>query len=378
MNTQDTARANRRQILRLLLREGGLSRSEMAQRTGLAPSTVSDLTDRLLDLGVLTESNVRRSGRRGRPHVILNLSPDNTLVIVAEYADAEARAALVEPGGTILATATGPLGDDSDFEACLSAMQRGVAEVGRGNWERVKAITIVGPGVVDPADGRLLLNSHNGWRDRQMLDPFRRFERPVFLENGSRLRALAENWYGATEDIDDFIYFHLDTGIGGAIVMDGMLVEGPSHGAGEFGHMLTGGEGPLCACGARGCVESIASMRAVTAVLKSRDCTDFAGAWALFRQRHGRARNVFGSAVRALTQAILNASVALGPTTVLLGGRMVEQTDGEIVRLINVRLKRAKSLIGRLDVRRAGLPEQRSHILGALTYALQEIDIAEA
>ena len=75
------------------------------------------------------------------------------------------------------------------------------------------------------------------WRNRNIVEHLEAFGPPVLLQNGSRLRAFAENWYGATQDVDDFLYFHLDHGIGGAIVLSGNLVEGPSHGAGEFGHM---------------------------------------------------------------------------------------------------------------------------------------------
>ena len=76
-----------------------------------------------------------------------------------------------------------------------------------------------------------------------------------------------------------------------------------------------------------------------------------------------------------MAQMIITASVAIGPRTVLLAGLMVDISEGAIVTLIERELYKYKSFVGKLDVRRCTLAEDRSQVLGAVAYALQNIDV---
>lgn len=380
MNYRDIARANRREILRLMLRTGGISRVEIARQTGLAKSTVSDITDHLLTRGIIENREIRKSGRRGRPVVMLAMNPRKSRIIVADYSEEAVHAHLVDPTGRTRATETRSLPSQPSVEMYLSAQVEAVEAVARRRWSAVQGITLVGPGVVDAQAGVLLRSGFRGWQQVKFVEPFRRFGKPVFLQNGSRLRALAENWYGAAEDVDDFLYFHLDTGIGGAIVIDGLLLEGPSHGAGEFGHTVIdedGSDGRECYCGARGCLESISSMPAIVRTLGSRRCSTFAEAWALYQKKDAAAVAVFDKAAEALARGILNAAVAIGPTTIVMGGRIVDQSAGEFVSLIREKLGARRYLADGLELRSCLLADDRAAILGAVAYALLEIDIDE-
>ena len=380
MNYQDLSKANRRQILHLILRSGGISRSEISLRSGLAKSTVSDITDRLLNIGIIKKLEIRKSGRRGRPKVGLSINPRRCNIIVVSYGAEGVYAHLVGPMGKIRATESRPLPEKVSLEDYLSAQVNAVECVGRRRWAEVRGITVVGPGVVDAKEGVLLLSGFRNWRLVQLREPFRQFGKPVFLQNGSRLRGLAENWYGAAADIDDFLYFHLDTGIGGAIVMDGALLEGPSHGAGEFGHMLmdeSASRTTPCYCGARGCLESISSMTAIVKALASRRCKTFSRAWKLYREGDRAAVRVFSRAATALAHAIVNAVTAIGPTTALLGGGIVDETKGTFVSLIREKLETQHCLTEVPRVVRCTLTDDRAAILGSVAYALEELDVEQ-
>jgi len=381
MNYQDLSKANRRQILRLILRTGGISRSDISLQCGLAKSTVSDITDRLLNIGIIKNLETRKSGRRGRPKVGLSINPRRCNIIVVSYCAEGVYAHLVGPTGKIKATESRPLSERVSLEDYLSAQVNAVECVGRRRWAGVQGITVVGPGVVDAKEGVLLVSGIRNWRMVQLLEPFRRFGKPIFLQNGSRLRALAESWYGAATDIDDFLYFHLDTGIGGAIVIDGTLLEGPSHGAGEFGHVLmdaSASDSAACFCGARGCLESIASMPAIVEAMGSPSCTRFIQAWKLYREGDSAAVQVFDRAANALARAVINAATAVGPTTALLGGGIVDETKGKFVSLIREKLETQHCLTEVPKVVRCSLADDRAAILGSVAYALQELDIDSA
>ena len=374
MDLQELGRTNRRQILRHILMTGGASRTEIAAHTGLAKSSITAITERLVSLGILRETTLKRKGNRGRPPVHLTFRPGNCLVVVAKPDAVAARAYLVAADGTVVDTRSEQLSAAASAPAMLAAVERCVSLVAQGRWRSVHAVTVIGPGVIDTATGALLISGTGSWQGTNLQAPLRGLPRQVLLQNGSRLRALAENWYGAARDVDDFVYFHLDSGIGGAVVLGGTLMDGPAYGAGEFGHMpLSAKEGAPCQCGLRSCVESVAAMPAIVRGIGN-GCATFADAWARYRQDDPEARQVFEPAVQTLARAVLSVAVALGPNTVLLGGRMVDQTDGAIVTLIRDRIGRSGSFRCNLDVRRCALRDEEAELLGAVAYALQETD----
>ena len=79
------------------------------------------------------------------------------------------------------------------------------------------------------------------------------------IENDANAAALAELKYGAGQGCRNFIYVTVSTGIGGGIIIDGKLYAGTNGTAGEFGHTILMPDGPDCACGNKGCWESLGS-----------------------------------------------------------------------------------------------------------------------
>jgi glucokinase len=82
---------------------------------------------------------------------------------------------------------------------------------------------------------------------------------PVWVDNDAKALALGEGWLGAAAGCPDFMAMVVSTGVGGGIVLDGRLLDGESGNAGHVGHVIVEPDGPLCACGARGCLEAVAS-----------------------------------------------------------------------------------------------------------------------
>ena len=86
---------------------------------------------------------------------------------------------------------------------------------------------------------------------------------PVFIENDGNLGALGEVTLGVGQGVRNLVGIFVGTGIGGGIVLDGKLWRGTHLVAGEIGHMVILAEGPVCGCGRRGCLESVASRTAI-------------------------------------------------------------------------------------------------------------------
>jgi glucokinase len=163
------------------------------------------------------------------------------------------RAALVSGEGEASHRIKKPSSDGIMEVLCESIAEIGVAGVA--------GIGIGTAGLVDRKNGRVT-DSPN-MRAIEGVEVVRevreRFGLPVVMENDANAAALGERIRGAGRDFDNFVLFTLGTGIGGAIVHRGRLLEVTA----EIGHMSINSEAEKCPCGNVGCLENYASARAM-------------------------------------------------------------------------------------------------------------------
>lgn len=130
--------------------------------------------------------------------------------------------------------------------------------------EGIQAIGAGAPGVIDLDRGIILSSPNLPWKNFRFSDMIKeRYGFPAFLGNDATLGMLGEWNYGAARGKQHVIGFFVGTGIGGAILINGMLYHGTKGSAAEIGHMIVNPEGPYCGCGARGCLEAYASKTAI-------------------------------------------------------------------------------------------------------------------
>ena len=123
------------------------------------------------------------------------------------------------------------------------------------------------PGVFDRAHGTILEAPNLHFLEGLSLceEIARRLElraEDVLLENDANAAALGEQWIGAGRGAEDLLLVTLGTGVGGGLVLGGRLFTGPGGMAGEIGHVVVDPNGEVCGCGARGCLETLASATA--------------------------------------------------------------------------------------------------------------------
>jgi predicted NBD/HSP70 family sugar kinase len=261
-------RANLGVVLRHVASTGTRSRAQIATETGLTRGTVSSLVTELIDLELLRETGEATSPRGvGRPGAALELA--DIVVGVGLEVNVDYVAASVEDltGAVRYAkrsfrenrgSAPGPVLDRLG-RAARAALDDAVSE-----GLRPVGVSVAVPGLVEEATGTVVLAPNLGWRGVPVAAELEaRLGMPVHVENESNLAALAEHWTGAAVDIDDFICVFGEVGVGGGVVLGGRLLRG-SHGfGGEFGHVTVDHEGHRCACGSRGCVETLAGQEAI-------------------------------------------------------------------------------------------------------------------
>ncbi|UCD40655.1 MAG: ROK family protein, partial [Chloroflexota bacterium] len=126
-------------------------------------------------------------------------------------------------------------------------------------------IGIGSPGLVDAANGVLQQSVNLNWRYidfRTLLE--KRYDLPVYMANDSQVGAFAMYTFGKRyEDDLPLVVINLGWGVGAGIIIDGHLLHGSPVGAGEIGHITVVSGGDQCACGNYGCLETIASSRAI-------------------------------------------------------------------------------------------------------------------
>jgi glucokinase len=145
-----------------------------------------------------------------------------------------------------------------------------------------------------------------------------RFGLPCAIDNDAKAMALGEWWRGAGRGARSLLGLIVSTGVGGGVVVEGQLLHGAHGNAGHVGHVIAMPGGPRCECGADGCVEAIASGRAIARRYGAG--VDAGTVAARARQGDDRARGLFSEAGTALAQGIAAAAVLCDLDRVVIGG----------------------------------------------------------
>src|SRR5687767_760184 len=263
-------RANLGVVLREIAAARSCSRADVAATTGLTRGTVSSLVTELVELGLVRETGETAAPRGvGRPGVALELA--DVMVGVGLEVNVDYVAVLVgDLTGTVryeqrsYADNRGSAPEPVLDRLCSAA--RAALEAAADQGLRPVGISVAVPGLVEEASGTVVFAPNLGWHGIPIAGELEaRLGLPVLVENESNLAALAEHWTVAAVEIDDFVCVFGEVGVGGGVVLGGRLFRG-SHGfGGEFGHVSVDPDGRSCACGSRGCVETLVGQESIAA-----------------------------------------------------------------------------------------------------------------
>ena len=194
-------------------------------------------------------------------------------VVGVDFGGTHLRAALIDRDGNILKRVKrktmAHLGADAVFDRIADAVRDAADELAEG--DSLVAVGVIAPGPLDPFKGIVFYAPNLNWVNVPLADELQnRLGLPVFAGNDANLAALAEHRYGAGKGLTDIIYMTVSTGIGAGIIINNEMLLGSNGQAAEVGHMPIMPEGPLCGCGQRGCIESLASGPNIARIAKER------------------------------------------------------------------------------------------------------------
>jgi predicted NBD/HSP70 family sugar kinase len=274
--TRDIRRRNRSILLSKLFFDGPLSRLELGQITGLSSATVSTVTAELLEDCLIVEAGQVESAG-GRPRVLLRVDPEYGLVVGVDVGETCVTIELFDLAmrkrARVMRTVASHRPDPATIVTEIAAGVKDVLaqSIAAEPTCGVDASQIIGvgigvPGIVETRRGTPAVHAPTiGWDSVPLADMLTEhgITTPVFLGNGAKTQAQAEMWFGAARGARHAIVALVGSGVGAAIISDGVQYEGTTSSAGEWGHTTLVYGGRQCRCGARGCLEAYVGAEAI-------------------------------------------------------------------------------------------------------------------
>ncbi|TKK85204.1 ROK family transcriptional regulator [Herbidospora galbida] len=267
-NLPKVGRYNQAVVLDQIQLTDGISRVEIAERTGLTPQTVSGIVRRLIDEGMVREDGASRVLNGGKPRTTLRLNPDARAAVGVHFDPVKLTCTVVDLLGRPLAVRRRPVTpgtDPADVVAAMAALVDEVLAESQVPPSRVLGVGLAAPGPLDQNRGLIVAPPQlANWTrvpvQRMLADAT---GLPVTLDNDATAAAVAERWSGAGKGVAHFAYLYFGTGIGGGLILNHQVYRGGSLNAGEFGHSTVLADGPECYCGNHGCLERLVNPSAL-------------------------------------------------------------------------------------------------------------------
>jgi predicted NBD/HSP70 family sugar kinase len=326
-------------VLRHLRTHAPCSRADIAATTGLTKATVSSLVADLIERRLVRESGLTER-RVGRPATMLVLDGQAYAAVGLEVDADHLTAVAVDLAGEQLlswrrsltagARREGPVRPGRGVSAVAALAGRAVNRL-TAQGRQVLRLTVGVPGLVTDA-GAVQVSTVLGWRDVDLReDLIRALRQPGFevsVDNDANLAALAEYRFGAFAGTPNLVHVTGEVGVGAGVIVDGRLLRGGRGFGGEIGHVQIEPDGPPCACGRRGCLESLASPAAIVARALP-DATngdldpDIDEVVRRARQANRATLDVLARAGQHLGQGLAVVANLINPELIALGGKFV-------------------------------------------------------
>lgn len=257
------------------------------------------------------------------------------VVVALDVGGTAIKSALVAADGSVWHAERHPTRADRGPGAVIETIIEvadGLIGKARADGLRPRAVGVAVPGIVDEGTGVAVWSANVGFRDVPLRDILAdRLRLPAVLGHDVRAGGLAEARHGAGRGARHALFVAIGTGIAAAYIVDGMVFTGAHGAAGEIGHVVVRPGGPVCGCGARGCLEAVASAAAVArqyaATVASPAQASAADVAALAAGGDPVAGEIWRETVDALADGLLTGLALFDPEVVVIGGGLAEARE---------------------------------------------------
>jgi predicted NBD/HSP70 family sugar kinase len=342
--------------------KNGISRVELVQATGLSTQTVSNIVRKQLDLGLIAEGHKTVTGP-GKPRTPLEIQPASRFAVGVHLDPSVMTFVVLDLAGTVVARSRGEMPAVADPDTTVARMALAIDELVRTAGvprERLLGVGIASPGPIDEDRGivvgpPLLI----GWETVRLRESLRQATGlPVLLDKDAAAAAHAELWSSSRAEKENFVFIYLGTGIGAGLVVDGVVVRGPSNNVGEIGHFSTGGNGPECSCGRCDCVgaatmpaylvEQAVAAKVLPGPVDGADPRQVSEAFfslgALAQQGNEGAKAIIDLSAVRLARAVENIANLMDADRIVLGGPMWQPVSERYLAALGPALSRRSAV----------------------------------
>jgi glucokinase-like ROK family protein len=255
--------SNQLLILRTIRATGPVSRVKLQKETALSWGTITSSTKELIHRRIVREIGAVHTGVGRRP-VELDLNTEQNYIVGLRLGSTTIRAVLLDVKGSIVRKSNEYVDAKAAEGIILDQLFAAVSNLLREQGLTIRQIAGIGiavPGALDAHTGVCLYAPHHpNWKNVSLKTLFEeKFDTPCFVDHVNNCSALGEMWFGRGKGIKNFLCVLLGTGISTGIIINGNVYRGVDCASGEFGHTCIVPQGPECACGRRGCLETYAS-----------------------------------------------------------------------------------------------------------------------
>ena len=342
---------NMQAVLLSLLYHEPAYRVQIAELTSLSTTTITNIIDELIAMGLVAEDGVLEySGRRGagRPRSALHLVKNARFAIAVQFGVEIYRIAVANLGAEILFSHTYTFSRSASPRAIFDEITHQIEKIiVEANLERDRIIGIgVGAaGLVNYMTGVSSASYNLGWADIPIRDWLsEKLNLPIVVDNNVKAMAVGEAFFGAGRNASSLVFVYGRTGVGSGIVIGNRLLRGADLGAGEIGHMIImTNHGLKCHCGQSGCLETLVSEPALIQQAEQAALTNPDGLLSLKLNSGGGRRSdlLFQAAREGDRDAIMLVEQAayylgiglanlvnlLNPQMIVLGGLYIQGQD---------------------------------------------------
>lgn len=265
----DIKQANRRAILRILHEDGPMSRKQLARRLSLTPAAITLIVADMIDEGILYEGEtVVQKGTAGRREINLGIDSRRFIALGAAInMDETILSAVTLTGVQIVQQRMEPL-PHASAEQVITHIARALGDFTRKyvlEGQRIVGLGVSVRGIVDGQRG-VSVDSFGLWPQKNV-DVRALFEKGTgwrtSVDNNVRSIAYAQMFLSSAPSDGNMLFVRSEHGIGAALMIDYKMFEGLHHRSAELGHICVEKDGLPCACGGRGCLETVASYQAI-------------------------------------------------------------------------------------------------------------------
>ncbi|MCX8650165.1 ROK family protein [Gilliamella sp. B2776] len=245
-------------IYRLIVQHAPISRIQLAEISHLAPASITKITRQLIKKKLIREVDAQQS-TGGRPAVSIEAKFNYYQTIAVQLSRSHVTIELYDIGGNCLASSVCPLTHFTQ-EFTQKYLIGLIEQFIQDNSKRIKnliAISVVLPGLIDSVHGIVRYTPHIQVKEWSLAEELQKqFNVSIFLGNDIQSLALAESYFGTTQNVDDSILIRVHRGVGSGVIVNQQLLTNHNQSGCEVGHIQVDALGDRCHCGNFGCLEN--------------------------------------------------------------------------------------------------------------------------